>query len=74
MLTSDNTYHGFRKMSLPPGVTRKSIAGYAYELIDVGTLKPRTTSWAPEDAGVVKQTLAKYWTSLSAAKNKVRPS
>jgi Rps23 Pro-64 3,4-dihydroxylase Tpa1-like proline 4-hydroxylase len=74
MLTSDNTYHGFRKMSLPPGVTRKSIAGYAYELIDVGSLKPRTTSWAPEDGGVVKQTLAKYWTSLSAAKNKVRPS
>jgi len=24
MLTSDNTYHGYRKMSLPDGITRKS--------------------------------------------------
>ena len=71
MLTSDNTYHGFRKMSLPPGVTRKSIAGYAYELIKEGSLKARTTSWAPEDGGIVKKTLAKHWTGLSAAKNKV---
>jgi Rps23 Pro-64 3,4-dihydroxylase Tpa1-like proline 4-hydroxylase len=71
MLTSDNTYHGFRKMSLPAGVTRKSIAGYAYELIDEGSLKARTTSWAPEQGGVVKQTLAKHWTGLAAAKNKL---
>jgi Rps23 Pro-64 3,4-dihydroxylase Tpa1-like proline 4-hydroxylase len=71
MLTSDNTFHGYRKMSLPEGVTRKSIAGYAYELIPVGSLKTRTTSWAPEDGGVVKKTLAKYWTDLNAVKNKV---
>lgn len=71
MLTSDNTYHGYRKMSLPPGVTRKSIAGYAYELIEEGSLKARTTSWAPEDGGIVKKTLAKHWTSLSAAKNRL---
>ena len=71
MLTSDNTYHGFRKMSLPPGVTRKSIAGYAYELIHEGSRKPRTTSWAPEGGGVVKQVLARHWTSLAAAKDKI---
>lgn len=74
MLTSDNTFHGFRKMSLPEGVSRKSIAGYAYELIDEGSLKARTTSWAPEDGGVVKKTLAKQWTRLSAAKNRVTGS
>jgi hypothetical protein len=71
MLTSDNTYHGFRKMSLPPGVTRKSIAGYAYELIDEGSRKARTTSWAPEEGGVVKQALARHWTTLAAAKDKI---
>lgn len=71
MLTSDNTFHGFRKMSLPADVTRKSIAGYAYELIGDGSLKPRTTSWAPEQGGLVKQTLARHWTGLSAAKNKL---
>ena len=71
MRTSDNTYHGFRKMSLPPGVTRKSIAGYAYEVIPEGSRKKRTTSWAPEEGGVVKRVLARHWTSLAAAKGKV---
>jgi hypothetical protein len=54
-----------------PGVTRKSIAGYAYELIEEGSLKARTTSWAPDDGGIVKKTLAKHWTGLSAGKNKL---
>jgi hypothetical protein len=72
MLTSDNTFHGYRKMTLPPGQSRKSVAGYAYELIEEGSLKPRTTSWSPEEGGVVKKTLAKHWTGLAAAKNKLR--
>ena len=71
MLTGDGTYHGFRRMSLPSGVTRKSIAGYAYQLIDQGALKARTTAWAPEGGGVVKQALARHWTSLAAAKSKL---
>lgn len=71
MFTSDNTYHGYRKMSLPTGVTRKSLAGYAYELIEEGSIKARTTSWAPEEGSVVKKTLAKHWTGLAAAKNKL---
>jgi hypothetical protein len=58
-------------MSLPLGATRKSIAGYAYQLVEEGNLKARTTSWAPEEGGVLKKTLAKHWTSLSAAKNKL---
>jgi hypothetical protein len=71
MLTADNTYHGYRRMTLPPGVTRKSIAAYAYEKIEVGSLRARTTSWAPEDGGIVKRNLAKHWTDLVAAKDKV---
>jgi hypothetical protein len=74
MLTSDNTFHGYRKMSLPAGRSRKSVAGYAYELIEEGTLKPRTTSWAPEEGGLVKKTLARHWTGLAAAKNKLSGS
>ena len=58
----------------PARVTRKSIAGYAYELIDETSIKARTTSWAPEDGGVLKKSLAKHWTSLSAAKNKLTGS
>ena len=36
-----------------------------------GSLKVRTTSWAPEDGGILKKTLARHWTGLSAAKNKL---
>lgn len=72
MLTSDNTYHGYRRMTLPPGVTRKSIAAYAYERIPVGSARVRTTSWAPENAGIVKRTLARHWTTIAATGNRVR--
>lgn len=71
MLTSDYTYHGYRRMTLPPGVTRKSIAAYAYELIPVGSMRTRTTSWAPEDGGIVKRSLAKHWTALATTRNRV---
>ena len=72
MFTSDNTFHGYRKMTLPEGRTRKSIAGYAYELIGADSgIKARTTSWAPEEGSVVKKTLARHWTGLAAAKNKL---
>ncbi len=72
MLTSDSTYHGYRKMTLPRGVTRKSVAAYAYELIPVGSTRKRTTSWAPEDAGIAKRILARYWSQGSAAKEKLQ--
>jgi hypothetical protein len=71
MLTSDYTYHGYRRMSLPPGVTRKSIASYAYELIPAGSLKTRTTSWSPENAGLAKRFLARHWSRGAAAKDKL---
>jgi hypothetical protein len=61
MMTADNTYHGFRKMTLPPGVTRKSIATYAYERIPAGSVKERTTGWAPEGAGGLKRTVARHY-------------
>jgi hypothetical protein len=50
---------------------RSTGASRAYELIHEGSRKARTTSWAPEDGGVVKQVLAKHWTSLAAAKGKI---
>ncbi|HUY46285.1 MAG TPA: 2OG-Fe(II) oxygenase [Streptosporangiaceae bacterium] len=71
MLTSDHTYHGYRRMTLPPGVTRKSIAAYAYELIPAGSLQMRTTAWAPEGGGILKRSLAKHWTGLAATRDRV---
>lgn len=71
MLTDDHTYHGFKKMSLPPGVTRKSIATYAYEKVPVGSMKARTTGWAPETGSFIKRPLAKHYNSLVKAKTKI---
>lgn len=71
MLTSDNTYHGYNKMSLPDGVTRKSIATYSYQVVDEKAYKARTTGWAPQDAGLVKRVIAGNYNAMVKAKNKV---
>lgn len=39
--------------------------------IQAGSLRARTTSWAPEDAGIVKRTLARNWTSLAATRDRI---
>lgn len=70
MLTDDHTYHGYDRMSLPPGVTRKSIAAYAYRQIDAGEVVQRTTGWAPEDAGVLKQFMARHYDRAVRTKNR----
>ena len=72
MLTADNTYHGYRKMSLPTGVTRKSIAAYAYERIPHGSQRVRTTLWVPEGAGFLKRTLGRKWPRLVALRGRMR--
>lgn len=71
MLTSDATYHGYERMSLPPGVTRKSIATYAYQRIDVGSVHARTTHWAPSDGGVGKKLFAKYYDPMVKVKTRL---
>jgi hypothetical protein len=71
MVTDDHTFHGFKKMSLPAGVTRKSIATYAYELVPEGSVEARTTGWAPEEGGTLKKSFAKHYDSLVKAKTKV---
>jgi hypothetical protein len=71
MLTSDTTFHGYRKTSMPPGCTRKSLATYAYQSIDAGTVPKRTTGWNPEEAGLLKRLTAKHFNSAVLAKNRV---
>ncbi|SFC27065.1 2OG-Fe(II) oxygenase superfamily protein [Nocardioides terrae] len=70
MLTDDHTFHGFKKMSLPPGVTRKSIATYAYELVEVGSTVPRTTGWAPEEGNVLKKSFARHYNTAVKVKTR----
>jgi hypothetical protein len=71
MLTDDHTFHGFKRMSLPAGVTRKSIATYAYEKVPVGSTVARTTGWAPDDGGVVKKSLAKHYDTAVKIKTRL---
>lgn len=71
MLTNERTFHGYEKMSLPPGVTRKSIATYAYTEVPEGAYEARTTGWAPQGAGVIKKVVASNYNTLVKAKNRV---
>jgi len=69
MLTDDFTYHGYRRMSLPPGVTRKSLAVYAYRDREDG-VRQRTTRWVPDEAGVGKRLFARNYDWLVRVKNR----
>lgn len=71
MLTSDFTYHGYPTMSVPPGVTRKSIATYAYRSVDPGSVRARTTGWVPETGSLPKRLLARYYGPLVRIKNRL---
>ncbi|MGY1805400.1 2OG-Fe(II) oxygenase [Blastococcus sp. SYSU D00922] len=71
MVTDDRTFHGFKKMTLPPGVTRKSIATYAYELVPEGSVEARTTGWSPESAGTLKRTFARHYDTAVKVKTKL---
>lgn len=71
MLTSDNTYHGFRRLSLPPGVARRSLATYAYQRIASGAVRARTTGWSPEDAPAWKRLMARRYDTLVRVKNRL---
>ena len=70
MLTHEHTYHGYRMMRLPPGITRRSIATYAYRQVAEGEVTPRTTGWAPEHAGPLKRFFARHYDTLVRAKNR----
>ena len=71
MVTDRTTFHGYKKMSLPPGVTRKSIATYAYQLIrSDAAVQKHTTGWAPEKAGFRKRLIARHYDTLVRVKNK----
>ena len=67
MLTDAHTYHGYRAMRLPAGVTRRSIATYAYRRVGDEQVVPRTTGWVPDDAGPLKRALARHYDTLVRA-------
>ncbi|HWC33185.1 MAG TPA: 2OG-Fe(II) oxygenase [Mycobacteriales bacterium] len=70
MVSDERAYHGFRRMTLPPGVTRKSIATYAYQQIEVGSTKARTTGWAPDEASAFKRAIARHYDAAVRVKSR----
>lgn len=71
MVSDDRAYHGFKRMTLPPGVTRKSVATYAYQNIEAGSARARTTGWAPEDATAMKRAIARHYDAAVRVKTKL---
>jgi hypothetical protein len=71
MVSDERAFHGFKKMTLPPGVTRKSIATYAYQLIEAGSATAQTTRWAPDDAGALKRSIARHYNSAVRVKGRL---
>jgi hypothetical protein len=70
MESTDTSFHGYDKISFPPGVQRRSIAAYGYSLVPEGAMTRRTTSWSPQNAGPGKRLLAKNWNRIVLTKNK----
>jgi hypothetical protein len=72
MPTRDYTLHGYDKIAFPPGTYRRSLATYAYTLMDAPVeADARSTKWYPEEAGFVKRTVGKYWPALVKIKGKL---
>ena len=62
MLTGDSTYHGYHRMSLPTGVTRKLLALYAYQEIDQNQAPAaRSTHWFPQSGHIWRRALASVY-------------
>lgn len=70
MESTDSSFHGYQKISFPPGRSRRSIAAYAYSPVAAGSVTRRTTNWVPQNANPVKRVLAKNWNWLVLTKNK----
>lgn len=70
MFTRDYTLHGYDRINFPKGSFRRSIAAYAYS-VDEKPKNVRSTTWYPENAGVIKSFVGKKWPSLVKIKNKI---
>jgi hypothetical protein len=71
MHSRDNTLHGYDRIDFPADDYRRSIAAYAYTLVDKPARAPRSTVWYPESASLVKRALGRSWPLLVAAKNRL---
>jgi hypothetical protein len=72
LLMDDNTFHGYSRMTLPKGVTRKSISVHFYKEESPETMPPkRTTTWAVNEKAILKRSAAKLFNPAVLLKNRL---
>jgi hypothetical protein len=71
MLTGDDTYHGYRRMTLPPGSPASPSRPTPTSSSRPAACERAPLPGAPEDAGILKRTLARNWTSLAATRDRM---
>lgn len=74
MLTKNHTFHGYKRISFPEGTYRTSIASYAYSMAssesEIENLRT-TTTWLPEQGGIVKSLVAQATPALVTLKQRL---
>ncbi len=70
MESTDSSFHGYEKITFPPGRSRRSIAAYAYSMVHAGSISRHTTNWVPQDGNPAKRVLAKNWNWIVLTKNR----
>lgn len=70
MECTDKSFHGYRRITFPPGHSRRSIAAYGYSMVAEGSVDRHTTNWAPENPGLGKRLLASNWNRIVLTKNR----
>jgi 2OG-Fe(II) oxygenase superfamily len=73
IMRSDNTtYHGYRRLSLPPDVARKSILINFYKQESLAAAPPRRpTTWATNHHSSFKSKLARLYNPIAELKHKI---
>ena len=71
MESTDRSFHGYERLHFPEDAPRRSIAAYAYSLVDEGSIRQRTTNWEPVEASFAKRFFARNWNTLVLTKNRL---
>jgi Rps23 Pro-64 3,4-dihydroxylase Tpa1-like proline 4-hydroxylase len=70
--SDETTYHGYRQLSLPPDISRKSVLVNFYEQVAADQIPPRRpTIWATQKVSPLKASLAKLYNPVSTLKHRL---
>jgi hypothetical protein len=72
MRSDDTTYHGYNRLNLPSGITRKSILTHFYKKITADRVPPkRPTIFIPGETSMLKSSLAKLYNPVTTIKRRL---